>query len=36
MTWQIGNGLYLEPSASISLGGTAPDFTLSFNLPFSF
>ncbi|CAD5369824.1 exported hypothetical protein [Rubrivivax sp. A210] len=36
MTWQLGSGLYLEPSASIGLGGAAPDFTLSVNLPFSF
>ena len=36
MTWQLGQGLYLEPTAAFSLGGAAPDFSLSVNLPFSF
>lgn len=36
MTWQLGSGLYLEPTAAFSLGGAAPDFSLSVNLPFSF
>jgi excisionase family DNA binding protein len=35
-TMQIGPGLFLEPTVGVGVGGSAPDLTLSVNLPYTF
>jgi excisionase family DNA binding protein len=36
MTWMLTPRLFIEPAVGIRLGGSAPDLTLSVNLPYSF
>ena len=36
MTWMLGRGLFVEPAAAIGVGGSAPDVTLSLNVPYTF
>ncbi len=36
LTWQLGRGLFVEPAVALGLGGAAPDFTFSLNLPYTF
>jgi hypothetical protein len=35
-TMQLGRGLFIEPTVGIGVGGSAPDVTLSVNLPYTF
>jgi excisionase family DNA binding protein len=36
MTWLLRRGLYVEPAVGIGVGGSAPDFTFSLNVPYTF
>jgi hypothetical protein len=36
MTWMLERGLFIEPAVAFGIGGTAPDFTFSLNVPYTF
>ncbi len=36
MTWLLRRGLFVEPAVGIGVGGSAPDFTFSLNIPYTF
>ena len=36
LTWQLGRGLFIEPTVAFGLGGVAPDFTFAVNVPYTF
>jgi hypothetical protein len=36
MTWMLERGLFVEPAVAIGVGGSAPDVTLSLNVPYTF
>lgn len=36
VTWQLGRGLFIDPSVSFGVGGTSPDMSFGTNLVYSF
>lgn len=36
LTWQLGRDLFIEPSVAVGVGGAAPDFSFTLNVPYTF